>query len=66
VVGVAISVVETGIVRVLEFTYVVVRGVPLYWTIEEGENPEPFTVKVNDDPPATAAAGFRVVITGTG
>ena len=64
--GVAMSFELTAIVRVLELTYVVVRGTPLNCTTEMGENPDPWTVNVNCGPPAATAPGAKDVITGTG
>ena len=64
--GVAMSVELTTVVRVLELTYVVVRGRPLNCTTELGENPDPWTVNVNCGPPAATAPGVNDVITGTG
>ena len=37
---------------------------PFHNTVELAANPEPFTVRVNDPPPATAVAGLRLLITG--
>ena len=53
--GVAMSVELITVVRVLELTYVVVRGTPLNCTTEVGENPDPWTVNVNCGPPAATA-----------
>src|ERR1700704_5733208 len=64
--GVAMSVELTTLVRVLELTYVVVRGTPLNCTTEVGENPDPWAVNVNCGPPAATAPGEIPEICGAG
>jgi hypothetical protein len=47
-------------------TYVVVRLVPFHFTTDEEMKLLPFTVNVNDDPPAAAEDGLNERATGTG
>ncbi|HEV2520949.1 MAG TPA: hypothetical protein VGT24_01100 [Candidatus Acidoferrales bacterium] len=48
------------------FTNVVVRGLPVIFTVEPGTKLLPFTVSVNAAPPVATLDGERVVIAGTG
>lgn len=47
-------------------TYVVVKLVPFHLTIDDEMKLLPFTVRVNEDPPAAAEEGLNVRATGTG
>jgi hypothetical protein len=52
--------------KALELWNPVVTVVPFHSTIELLWNPEPFTVMVNDPPPAAVELGVRLVIVGAG
>lgn len=62
----AILVAGTVAVTLVAETYVVVRLVPFHLTTEEEIKLLPFTVKVNEDPPAAAEVGLKEVAAGTG
>jgi hypothetical protein len=62
----AILAAGTVAVTLVAETYVVVRLVPFHLTTEEEIKLLPFTVKVNEDPPAAAEVGLKEVAAGTG
>ena len=64
---VAIRVSAMAAVSVLAFMNVVGIDMPFHKTVEFAANPDPFTVNVNETPPACAAVGLRLLIaTGPG
>jgi hypothetical protein len=56
----------TVAVTLVAETYVVVRLVPFHLTTDDEMKLLPFTVKVNEDPPAAAEVGLKEVAAGTG
>lgn len=64
--AVAMSAAVIEAVTWVALTNVVVRALPLNFTLEEGTNPVPFTVRVKPAPPAVALVGDSVVIVGAG
>jgi hypothetical protein len=62
----AISAAGTVAVNLAAETYVVVRLVPFHLTTDDEIKLLPFTVNVNEDPPAAAEDGLNEVATGTG
>lgn len=64
VLALEISAELTTAVSVVEFTYVVVKGVALHRIDAPGMNREPVTVSVKDGPPANVVAGLIEVRMG--
>src|SRR5579871_289741 len=64
--AVAMSAAVIAACNCVALTNVVVRFAPFQFTTAPLTNPEPFTVSVNAAVPATAFAGERVLIVGTG
>ena len=56
----------TVAVNWLAFTKVVGSGAPFQRTVELDTKPDPFTVKLKEEPPASVVAGDRLVITEVG